>query len=174
MFTEFSHNTSGVTIVKDGLELLAGCGWMVFSDVFSLCFFCLSWPAQSLCVPLPVCKFFSCNRHIRSGLRAQSWAHTGFTDMCVEVRGYRDEMTLIGQPESVVCPEKWLGCDVKGEGSGIMMVSHACVGCQLQFDFRVVWSDMTLSLTVSPTINKKYRYVLVSSVRLTDNVLLSC
>lgn len=38
-----------------------------------------------------------CNSHVRSGLRGQSWAHIGFTDMCVKVRGYRDEMTLIGQ-----------------------------------------------------------------------------
>jgi len=44
--------------------------------------------------------------HIRSGF------------MCIDVRGYRDEMTLIGQSESVVCQEEKLGCDVKGQSSG--------------------------------------------------------
>ncbi len=83
------------------------------------------------------------NSHVRSGLKGQSWAHIGFIDMCVEVRGYRDEMTLIGQSESVVCPERRLGCNVKGERSGIMLgklkYSHACVLSPfLQFYFTVM------------------------------------
>jgi len=32
--------------------------------------------------------------------------------------GYTDEMTLIGQSESLVCQEEKLGCDVKGQSSG--------------------------------------------------------
>lgn len=82
---------------------------------------------ESVCVPLPVCKcvflcqcasssvtYLSviCNSRVRSVLRGQIWADIGFTDMCEEVRGYRDEMTLIGQSESVVCPERRLGCNV--------------------------------------------------------------
>lgn len=170
----------------------------MFSDVFSSIYyiylsvyFCLflTCSAMSLCVFLCQCVSSSVtylsviwNSCVRSRLRGQSWARIGFIDMCLEVRGYRDEMTLIGQSESDVCSKTRLGCEVKGESLRIIMgrlkCSHACVGCHLQtflqFDFTVVWSDMPVSPTYMPLspIYKEYKYILFPSVRLTGNVLL--